>query len=121
MYFSFATGPIAWFITAELVPMDFRALSQSIVLSFNQFAALALTFVTLPLYNFMQSWALVPLFIIPMIFCLIFLYFYLPETKHRDISEVVADLKKGRAGREKKYEMTKSDPNESNKNIDESE
>ncbi|KAE9552574.1 hypothetical protein FO519_004231 [Halicephalobus sp. NKZ332] len=92
--YSFATGPIAWFITAELVPMDFRALSQSIALSFNQFAALILTFITLPLYNLIESWALVPLFIIPMIFCLIYLYFNLPETKHRDIGEVIADLKK---------------------------
>lgn len=93
--YSFATGPIAWFLTAELIPMDYRALSQSISLSFNQISALILTFVTLPLYNVIDSWTLVPLFILPMLLCLGYLYLNLPETKHRDISDVIADLKAG--------------------------
>lgn len=92
-------------------------MSQSIALSFNQLAALALTFVTLPLYNYIQSWALVPLFIIPMIICLIFLYFNLPETKDRDIREVIADLKKKKKeSRKNKYEMTESEIETEKKN-----
>jgi len=48
---SFALGPIAWFITAELVPQSHRSLTQSIALSFNQLMSLVLGFVTLPAYD----------------------------------------------------------------------
>ncbi|VDO20353.1 unnamed protein product [Haemonchus placei] len=49
--FSFALGPISWFITAELVPLQFRALCQSLAISSNQTISLILCFVTLPLYD----------------------------------------------------------------------
>lgn len=91
--FSFATGPIAWFITAELSPIDYRSLMQSTALSINQLIALLLCFITLPLYNVMESYTLIPLFIIPGLLSLIYLYFNLPETKGREIHEIIEELK----------------------------
>uniref|UniRef100_A0AC34Q5P3 Major facilitator superfamily (MFS) profile domain-containing protein n=2 Tax=Panagrolaimus sp. JU765 TaxID=591449 RepID=A0AC34Q5P3_9BILA len=116
--YSFATGPIAWFITAELLPLEFRALAQSFALSFNQITALIFTFVTLPLYNIMSSWSLIPLFIIPMILCLIYLQKNLPETKHRDIGDIITDLKTGRIStKNENYEMTNSAPEDKMKRL----
>ncbi|WKY15986.1 hypothetical protein Q1695_001008 [Nippostrongylus brasiliensis] len=63
--YSIALGPISWFITAELVPLQFRALSQSLALSFNQTAALILCFITLPLYDKIGSYVLLPSFVVP--------------------------------------------------------
>uniref|UniRef100_A0A7E4ZRN4 MFS domain-containing protein n=1 Tax=Panagrellus redivivus TaxID=6233 RepID=A0A7E4ZRN4_PANRE len=94
--YSFATGPIAWFLTSELVPIDHRALAQAIALTVNQLIAMCLTFVTLPLYNIIGSFTLFVLYVIPGVGVLIILWFRLPETKNRDISEVVADLKRVR-------------------------
>ncbi|KAI1719976.1 carbon-nitrogen hydrolase domain-containing protein [Ditylenchus destructor] len=78
--YSFATGPIAWFITAELVPTAYRSTCQSIALSLNHLMAFLLTLLVLPLYNIMGSIALLFLFVIPPTVCLIFLYYRLPET-----------------------------------------
>ncbi|PAV70616.1 hypothetical protein WR25_02030 isoform D [Diploscapter pachys] len=49
--YSIALGPIAWFLTAELVPLDVRAAAVSLSLCINQLTALVFCFVTLPLYS----------------------------------------------------------------------
>ncbi|VDL70375.1 unnamed protein product [Nippostrongylus brasiliensis] len=91
--YSIALGPISWFITAELVPLQFRALSQSLALSFNQTAALILCFITLPLYDKIGSYVLLPLFVVPGLLAMTYLALYLPETRSKHISEVIAELK----------------------------
>ncbi|CAI4229280.1 unnamed protein product [Auanema sp. JU1783] len=90
--YSCGLGPIAWFITAELVPTRNRAFCQSIALSINQIIALALSVVTLPLYTTIGSWILVLLFVVPGAICVTILYFYLPETRERDIEEVTKNM-----------------------------
>uniref|UniRef100_A0A914ZAP4 Major facilitator superfamily (MFS) profile domain-containing protein n=1 Tax=Panagrolaimus superbus TaxID=310955 RepID=A0A914ZAP4_9BILA len=111
--YSFATGPVAWFITSELVPISYRALAQSIALGVNQLTALVLTFIVFPLYNIIDSWSLLILYIIPGIFALIYLWFNLPETKNRDIADVIEDIKNGKTSQpiKNKYEMAKISTN----------
>uniref|UniRef100_A0A0N5A2F0 MFS domain-containing protein n=1 Tax=Parastrongyloides trichosuri TaxID=131310 RepID=A0A0N5A2F0_PARTI len=82
--YSISTGPIAWFILAELFEIKYRSAAQSIALSINQFIAFLLTFFILPLYNVYGSHVLLFLFVIPSIFCLYYLYKYLPETKNEN-------------------------------------
>lgn len=91
--FSFATGPIAWFITSELVPTQYRSKCQSFALCINQIAAFGLTLLVLPLYDAIDSFALLVLFVIPITLCLIVLFKWLPETKGRDIQAIVDDLR----------------------------
>ncbi|KAK6041418.1 hypothetical protein COOONC_21077 [Cooperia oncophora] len=93
--YSFALGPISWFITAELVPLQYRALCQSLALSSNQAIALILCFVTLPLYDKVGSLVLLPLFVIPGLAAMFYLLLYLPETRSRNIDEVILELKGG--------------------------
>ncbi|TKR88580.1 hypothetical protein L596_012799 [Steinernema carpocapsae] len=92
--YSFATGPIAWFITAELVPIKYRSIAQSIALSVNQITVVILCFITLPIYNRIGSYTLLILFIVPSTLALVYLYRNLPETKGRDVHDVVEELKK---------------------------
>ncbi|PIO67222.1 hypothetical protein TELCIR_11038 [Teladorsagia circumcincta] len=40
----------------------------------------------------LQSWAFIPLFIIPSTFSLIYLYFNMPETVGREVHEIVEEL-----------------------------
>ncbi|CEF60825.1 General substrate transporter family and Major facilitator superfamily domain, general substrate transporter-containing protein [Strongyloides ratti] len=91
--YSFATGPIAWFIEAELIPISHRLLAQTFCLSANHLAALVLTFITLPLYNLIGSHTIFVLFVLPASGVLIWIYKYLPETKNKSISEVIEMLK----------------------------
>ncbi|KAI1704052.1 sugar transporter domain-containing protein [Ditylenchus destructor] len=91
--YSFATGPIAWFITSELVPTQYRARCQSISLCINQLTSFALTLIVLPLYNLIDSFALLVLFVVPISVCLMILYKLLPETKGRDIVDIVDELR----------------------------
>ncbi|KAK5986021.1 Solute carrier family 2 facilitated glucose transporter member 3 [Trichostrongylus colubriformis] len=85
-------GPIAFFITSELVNQQHRSLVQSMVFAVNTIANFAFTFATLPAYTAIQSWSFIPLFIIPSTFSLIYLYFNMPETVGREVHEIVEEL-----------------------------
>jgi hypothetical protein len=87
-----ALGPIAFFITSELVPQRFRSLVQSIVFAFNTIVNFAFSFVTLPAYRWIGVWAFLPLFILPSIISLVYLFYNLPETKNFEIYEIVGQL-----------------------------
>ncbi|KAK6014321.1 transporter, major facilitator family protein [Ostertagia ostertagi] len=88
-------GPIAFFITSELVNQQHRSVVQSMVFAVNTIANFAFTFATLPAYTAIQSWAFIPLFIIPSTFSLIYLYFNMPETVGREVHEIVEELMTG--------------------------
>nr|CAD2146158.1 unnamed protein product [Meloidogyne enterolobii] len=92
--FGIALGIIPYYIAGELFPQNFRSTGQAIV--FFTFFLLAFVFntLTLPLYASIGVWCFLPLFIIPQIFCLIILWIFLPETRGREVHEIVEDLKK---------------------------
>uniref|UniRef100_A0A914HPN9 Major facilitator superfamily (MFS) profile domain-containing protein n=1 Tax=Globodera rostochiensis TaxID=31243 RepID=A0A914HPN9_GLORO len=90
-----ALGPIAFFITSELVPQRFRSLVQSVVFCINTVINFIFSFITLPLYELIDVWSFIPLFIIPSVVSIWYLVRELPETKGREIHEIVEQLKKG--------------------------
>uniref|UniRef100_A0A915DNY5 Major facilitator superfamily (MFS) profile domain-containing protein n=1 Tax=Ditylenchus dipsaci TaxID=166011 RepID=A0A915DNY5_9BILA len=87
-----AVGPIAAFITSELVPQRFRSLVQSMVYGANTMIIFGLSFITLPLYRLIDVWAFIPLFIAPSTLALLYLSVNMPETKGREIHEIVEQL-----------------------------
>lgn len=93
--FRAALGPIAYFITSELTPQQYRATTQSIALAADSIFNFIFSFATLPIYESIGVWSFIPLFIVPSTFCLIYLFFALPETKNREIHEILLDLKSG--------------------------
>lgn len=62
-------------------------------LSLNQTIALILCFVTLPLYDEVGSSILLALFVVPGLMAMFYLLAYLPETRSRNIDEIIMDLK----------------------------
>lgn len=86
-------GSISWFISSELVPQKYRSLTQSICYAMNTVIVVILTFSILPLYNIVGSYAFLILYTTPSVISIVILYLYLPETKGREIHEIVAELR----------------------------
>ncbi|PIO77804.1 hypothetical protein TELCIR_00066 [Teladorsagia circumcincta] len=86
-------GPISWFISSELVPQKYRSLAQSTCYSLNTIIVVILTFSILPLYGVVGSYAFLILYTVPSVISIVILYCYLPETKGREIHEIVAELR----------------------------
>ncbi|KAK0396158.1 hypothetical protein QR680_001596 [Steinernema hermaphroditum] len=87
-----ALGPIAFFITSELTPQRFRSLVQSMVFAFNTANNFIVGFVTLPAYKQFDVWSFIPLFIVPSVLCIVYLVRNMPETKGREIHQIVEHL-----------------------------
>jgi len=50
------------------------------------------------LYELISAYSFIPLFIVPSLLCLVYLYRELPETKNREIHEIVAQLRGTESG-----------------------
>lgn len=92
--FGIGPGTIPWYITAELVPSSVRSTAQSFTQVVNVLFNFAFSFAFLPLFAVWGPYSILALFIIPTIILVVYLYFELPETKNREIADIVADLKK---------------------------
>ncbi|KAE9547718.1 hypothetical protein FO519_009070 [Halicephalobus sp. NKZ332] len=91
-------GPITWFIPTELVPQRHRSLVQSLCYAINTLIVIIWTFSVLPLFTAIKAYSFLGLYVIPNLICLVYLFFELPETKSREIHEIVSELK-GKTGK----------------------
>ncbi|CAK5088261.1 unnamed protein product [Meloidogyne enterolobii] len=92
--FGLSLGTIPFYIAGELFPQNFRSTGQAIVFFTFYLSGFIFNILILPLYASIGVWCFLPLFIIPQIFCLIILWIFLPETRGREVHEIVGDLKK---------------------------
>ncbi|KAI1699664.1 sugar transporter domain-containing protein [Ditylenchus destructor] len=86
-------GIISFYVTGELLPQLHRALGQTVVFSISLLVSFVLSMITVPAYESYNVWVFIPLFIVPNGLCLCYLWAYLPETRNREIHEIVAELK----------------------------
>uniref|UniRef100_A0AC34QFE3 Major facilitator superfamily (MFS) profile domain-containing protein n=1 Tax=Panagrolaimus sp. JU765 TaxID=591449 RepID=A0AC34QFE3_9BILA len=86
-------GTIAWFFMTELVPQHHRTYVQAICNFVHIYIVFGLMFALDALLKAISLWAFIPLYIVPNIFCFIFLYFNMPETKNKEIYEIVRKLR----------------------------
>jgi len=91
-------GPITWFIPTELVPQRHRSLVQSICYAINTLIVVIWTFSVLPLFTAIKAYSFLGLYVVPNMLCFVYLFFELPETKSREIHEIVTELK-GKMGK----------------------
>ncbi|CAI4223685.1 unnamed protein product [Auanema sp. JU1783] len=91
--YGWAVGPVARFIAAELVPTKYRSLMTAIVFSENTIVNVITAFSCRPLFHVLGPYAFCILYVVPSIFCLFYLFHYLPETKGKEISEIVNILR----------------------------
>ncbi|GMT18016.1 hypothetical protein PFISCL1PPCAC_9313, partial [Pristionchus fissidentatus] len=95
LVFGLGVGSIAWFIAPELSPQRYRSKIQSMVAVLNMIQSAIFTFAVMPLYRAFGAWIFLVLFCLVCALCDIFLYFELPETKGRPISEITEEVRNG--------------------------
>uniref|UniRef100_A0A914IA86 Major facilitator superfamily (MFS) profile domain-containing protein n=1 Tax=Globodera rostochiensis TaxID=31243 RepID=A0A914IA86_GLORO len=87
--FAFGPGPICYFLSAELVEQNARSAAQGWANLCQMIGRTLLLVIFLPLRGSIGAgFAYFSLFVPPVLVALIFLFFYLPETKNRDFDEV---------------------------------
>lgn len=91
--FSIGPGPISWFVTSELVPQHVRSSVQAFTQLWNMVANLCVSFIFFPLFTAIGAYSFIILCIVPTVACSLYLYFELPETKNREITDIVNQLK----------------------------
>ncbi|KAI1701613.1 sugar transporter domain-containing protein [Ditylenchus destructor] len=92
--YGMGVGSIAPYINAELLPQLHRSVGQSVVYCVGLAISFTISLVMVPAFETYDVWVFVPLFIIPNAFCVVYLVAYLPETRGREIHEIVEELKR---------------------------
>ncbi|WKY16640.1 hypothetical protein Q1695_001354 [Nippostrongylus brasiliensis] len=89
VFFAIGPGPLCYFITAELVGQAARSGAQSWASVVQMLSRFIIVTIFLPMKDSIgESWSYLILFVAPVIASIIFLYFYLPETKNKTANEV---------------------------------
>lgn len=91
IFFSFGVGPMAWFLATELSNSADRPIIQSLSVSCQYATCFLSPLIFFSIYDLFGGWSFL-LFIAPLTFTTIYLYFYLPETKNRSIEHILRDL-----------------------------
>lgn len=92
IFFSMSLGPIALLLISEVFPLEYRAGAMSFAIVFN----FILNFIVTSLFPiFLDKLGGCYTFLIFAIICLIsiiFIYFFVPETKNRSLEEIEKDI-----------------------------
>ncbi|GMS94083.1 hypothetical protein PENTCL1PPCAC_16258 [Pristionchus entomophagus] len=91
--FGCGVGAISWFISSEMTPIKYRTLMQSASYSINTISVVISTFVVLPFYFWIGTYCFLILYCIPSVLALIYISRNLPETRGREIHDIVNELK----------------------------
>ncbi|RCN41173.1 hypothetical protein ANCCAN_12908 [Ancylostoma caninum] len=94
--FGSGVGPVARFIGIELAPLSYRSMLTAVCFAENTVMSFLLAFAVLPLFNLIGPSAFLVLFVGPSALCTLYLYIYLPETRGRNIDEIICALKGNR-------------------------
>ncbi|KHN73396.1 Solute carrier family 2, facilitated glucose transporter member 10 [Toxocara canis] len=87
-------GPMSWFLGPELVPQRHRSSLFCLCYGINNILITITNFSTIPLYQHIGAYTFLPLFIVPSVCALIYLYLYLPETRGRETHAIVASMRR---------------------------
>ncbi|WKY07288.1 hypothetical protein Q1695_007041 [Nippostrongylus brasiliensis] len=79
--YNLGVGPLAYFMPAELVPLEAAGVSLGVAVAVNWLCSMVTTLVFYPLNEGAGGWSYL-FFIIPSLIFLLLLYFFLPETSY---------------------------------------
>ncbi len=88
LFFGISLGPVVWVLTAEIFPLEIRGKAVSIALFINWFASL---FVVWPFLFLIDIWGISGAFFLfagMSVLALLFVYFFVPETKGKTLEEI---------------------------------
>lgn len=106
--YALVIGPMSWFIGPELVAQRHRATVFSICFTICNVLIALTNFLSVPLYEKYGPVVLIPLFIVPSVLAMIYLYLYLPETRNREPHEIVVAMERKRARKTNEYKKFSS-------------
>uniref|UniRef100_A0A914X5R6 Major facilitator superfamily (MFS) profile domain-containing protein n=1 Tax=Plectus sambesii TaxID=2011161 RepID=A0A914X5R6_9BILA len=89
--FGCGMGPLAWFIGTELSPQYARSKVQSLGISSQYITSFLSPIIYFPLEELVGPFSFF-LFIIPLCTTAVYFYWRLPETKNREIGDIMLDL-----------------------------
>ncbi|CAD5214992.1 unnamed protein product [Bursaphelenchus okinawaensis] len=93
--FTIGPGPLCYFITSEMIGQHARSAGQSWAAFVQMASRTVILIFYLPLSNAIGSdYSYAILFVLPMLYCFVFFYYFLPETKNRNLMEVEAEIQK---------------------------
>ncbi|KAK6024382.1 hypothetical protein OSTOST_09806 [Ostertagia ostertagi] len=90
--FGMVLGPVSWFVAPELVPVKYKSLVFSLCFGANNVFIAITDFLAIILFQKYGAIVFIPLFTIPSCVCLVFIYLYLPETKGKEIEEIINEM-----------------------------
>ncbi|KAI6214846.1 MFS domain-containing protein [Aphelenchoides besseyi] len=91
--FTVGPGPLCYFITSEMIGQHARSAAQGWTSLVQMTCRSIILAIFLPLKNSIgAAFSYLILFVAPMIFCVVFFHFMLPETKNRNLFEVEIEV-----------------------------
>ncbi|PAV56099.1 hypothetical protein WR25_15911 [Diploscapter pachys] len=90
--FGMVLGPISWFVAPELVSQRHKSTVFSLCFAIHNVLISLTDFATVPLFRLIGGVCFLPLFVVPMSFCLYYLYRYLPESLGKETHEIVSEM-----------------------------
>ncbi|KAI6184727.1 Solute carrier family 2, facilitated glucose transporter member 1 [Aphelenchoides bicaudatus] len=91
--FGACLGPLSWFIAPELVTQRHRSTLFCLCYGLNNILIAITNFSVTSMYSRFGPIIMVPFLIVPSILCLVFIYFYLPETLGKETHEIVHEIR----------------------------
>lgn len=92
--YAMVVGPMTWFIGPELVPQRHRSSVFCFCFAGCNILISITNFLSVGFYEHTGPLTFVPLYVVPSYVCLVYLYFYLPETRNRETYEIVESMKR---------------------------
>lgn len=81
-----------WFVAAELVPQHYRSTANGFSQLLNSFFVVTVNFATLPLFDLNGPLSILLLSTLPSLMLFVYLYRKLPETRDREIADIITAL-----------------------------
>lgn len=92
--YAMVVGPMTWFMGPELVTQKHRATVFCFCFAVCNILIAVTNFASIPLYEHVGPLTFIPLYVLPCTVALIYLFFYLPETRNRESHRIVASMRR---------------------------
>ncbi|CAJ0958914.1 unnamed protein product [Ranitomeya imitator] len=94
--YAFGWGPITWLLMSEILPLKARGTASGLCVMVSWITGFVLTEAFLPVVNAFNLETPFFFFTIICVCCIIFTYFYVPETKGRTLEQIESYFRTGR-------------------------
>ncbi|XP_073397253.1 solute carrier family 2, facilitated glucose transporter member 6-like [Dendrobates tinctorius] len=94
--YAFGWGPITWLLMSEILPLKARGTASGLCVMVSWITGFVLTQAFLPVVNAFNLETPFFFFTIICVCCIVFTYFYVPETKRRTLEQIESYFRTGR-------------------------